>query len=159
LKDFFISYTEIDKPWAEWIGWVLEEAGYSAVLQHWDFAEAGNFVLDMHRAVAEASQTIAVLSQEYLCSKFCAAEWIAAFAKDPDGLKHRLLPVRARECQLDGLRTAITHIDLVGLDGQCAEQRLLSRVRRKRGKPTERPPFPATRSTRSSRAGPEQPLI
>jgi hypothetical protein len=26
--DFFISYASTDKPWAEWIGWTLEERGY-----------------------------------------------------------------------------------------------------------------------------------
>jgi hypothetical protein len=28
MNDFFISYTQADRDWAEWIGWVLEEAGY-----------------------------------------------------------------------------------------------------------------------------------
>lgn len=47
MKDFFISYTGNDRPWAEWIAWVLEEAGYSVVIQAWDFRPGGNFVLDM----------------------------------------------------------------------------------------------------------------
>ncbi len=29
MKDFFISYNRADRQWAEWIGWQLEEAGYS----------------------------------------------------------------------------------------------------------------------------------
>jgi hypothetical protein len=29
MKDFFISYHKVDKTWAEWIAWHLEEAGYS----------------------------------------------------------------------------------------------------------------------------------
>ena len=28
---YFISYTSVDKAWAEWVGWVLEEAGSSVV--------------------------------------------------------------------------------------------------------------------------------
>ncbi|WP_241830645.1 toll/interleukin-1 receptor domain-containing protein [Parafrankia colletiae] len=28
--DFFVSYTQTDQPWAEWIAWTLEEAGYCA---------------------------------------------------------------------------------------------------------------------------------
>ena len=27
VRDFFVSYTAADRSWAEWIGWVLEEAG------------------------------------------------------------------------------------------------------------------------------------
>ncbi|WP_018504966.1 toll/interleukin-1 receptor domain-containing protein [Parafrankia discariae] len=28
--DFFVSYTQPDRPWAEWISWQLEDADYSA---------------------------------------------------------------------------------------------------------------------------------
>jgi phage replication-related protein YjqB (UPF0714/DUF867 family) len=40
--DFFISYTGKDQKWAEWIAWHLEEAGYSTVLQAWDFHASRN---------------------------------------------------------------------------------------------------------------------
>jgi hypothetical protein len=37
-KDFFISYTGKDRPWAEWIAWHLENrGGYSTIIQAWDF--------------------------------------------------------------------------------------------------------------------------
>jgi len=44
-KDFFISYTHPDQRWAAWIVWHLEEAGYSTLLQAWDFQAGSNFVL------------------------------------------------------------------------------------------------------------------
>ncbi|MBD2038589.1 toll/interleukin-1 receptor domain-containing protein [Leptolyngbya sp. FACHB-321] len=47
MKDFFISYTASDRTWAEWIDRVLEEAGYSVVIQARFFCVGGNFVLDM----------------------------------------------------------------------------------------------------------------
>ncbi|WP_076825314.1 toll/interleukin-1 receptor domain-containing protein [Frankia sp. R43] len=28
--DFFVSYAQPDRPWAEWIAWTLAEAGYRA---------------------------------------------------------------------------------------------------------------------------------
>src|SRR5207248_1195254 len=113
--DFFISYTGADRRWAEWIAWTLEEAGFSVVLQAWDFAPGSNFVLEMQQASADASRTIAVLSPDYLKSHFAASEWAAAFATDPEGLKRRLLPVRVRECELVGLWKTIVHLDLVHL--------------------------------------------
>ena len=58
-KDFFISYNRADRQWAEWIAWQLEAAGYSIVIQAWDFRPGGNFVLDMQRAASESRQTIA----------------------------------------------------------------------------------------------------
>jgi hypothetical protein len=42
VKDFFISYNSADKGWAEWIAWQLEEAGYTTILQAWDFRWRSN---------------------------------------------------------------------------------------------------------------------
>jgi TIR domain len=39
-RDFFISYTGVNRPWAEWIAVQLEAAGYTTVLQAWDFGRA-----------------------------------------------------------------------------------------------------------------------
>jgi len=96
MPDFFISYTAADKAWAEWIGWTLEDAGFSVTLQAWDFVPGSNFALEMQRAAATAPRTIAVLSPDYLKSRFAAPEWAAAFAQDPEGLKRSLVPVRVR---------------------------------------------------------------
>src|ERR1700736_1789293 len=65
-KDFYVSYNRADRAWAEWIAWQLEEAGYSTVLQAWDFRPGSNFVLEMDKATEEAERTIAVLSPDYL---------------------------------------------------------------------------------------------
>ncbi len=37
MRDFFISYNQADRRWAEWIGWQLEEQGWTVFLQLWDF--------------------------------------------------------------------------------------------------------------------------
>jgi hypothetical protein len=146
MKDFFISYTSTDKQWAEWIAWQLDVAGYSTVLQAWDFRPGSNFVLDMDKASIEAARTIAVLSPDYLKSNFTQPEWAAAFKKDPKGEQGILLPIHARECreQLKGLLGPITYIDLVGLDEPAARQKLLDGVLRGRIKPTAPPSFPGT---------------
>ncbi len=95
-KDFFISYNGKDKDWAEWIAWQLEEAGYSVIIQVWDFRPGGNFVLEMQKA-AQADRTVVVLSPNYLAAEFTQSEWATAFAKDPKGEKRTLLPVRIAE--------------------------------------------------------------
>ena len=143
MPDFFVSYTAIDEPWAEWIGWAVEENGFVAVLQKWDFAAGSNFVLEMQRATAEAKRTIAVLSPDYLSqSRFGASEWAAAFANDPDGMKRTLVPVRVRACAADGLLKGIVYVDLVGLDENAAKQRLLDNLKGTRRKPVKAPAFP-----------------
>src|ERR671928_84442 len=101
-KDFFISYNRADRAWAEWIAWQLEDAGYTTVLQAWDFRPGANFVLEMLQA-AKALRTVAVLSSEYLSALYTQPEWAAAFVQDPTGVRGALLPVRVRQCEIPHL--------------------------------------------------------
>jgi hypothetical protein len=89
--DFFVSYNQADRDWAEWIAWQLEDAGYTTRIQAWDFHAGSNFVVDMDRAARQSRQTIAVLSPDYLAARFPTAEWAAAFARDPTGNDRALL--------------------------------------------------------------------
>ena len=142
MKDFFVSYNKADKAWSEWIAWQLEEAGYTTVLQAWDFRPGSNFVLEMQRAAAEAKRTIAVLSPDYLDALYTQPEWAAAFAQDPKGEKGTLLPVRVRECEMEGLLPQIIYVDVVGLAEEACRDVLLEGVRRDRAKPKVAPRFP-----------------
>ena len=92
--DFFVSYTQADRAWAEWIGWQLQQAGYIVTLQAWDFLPGTDWVHEMHTAVQRAEHTLAVLSPAYLESSFGEAEWRAAFAADPSGEDRLDIPVR-----------------------------------------------------------------
>ena len=140
--DFFVSYTQADRAWAEWIAWQLEAAGYSTVLQAWDFAPGSDWAHEMQRATATARRTIAVLSSAYFTSVYGEAEWRAAFADDPTGEKGLLVPVRVEQVQPPGLLRTRVHVDLVGVSGQAARTRLLEGIRQGRGRPDQEPPYP-----------------
>jgi TIR domain len=142
MPHFFVSYTSVDKAWAEWIGYVIEEQGLTVVIQAWDFRPGSNFVLEMQRAAAEADRTIMVLSPDYLKSQFASPEWAAAFAHDPQGLKRKLVPIMVRNCQPSGLLSSVVHISLVDKDESAARRLLLNGVNSERAKPAQRPPFP-----------------
>jgi tetratricopeptide (TPR) repeat protein len=130
-KDFFISYNKADRAWAEWIAQQLEQVGkYGVVIQAWDFRPGGNFVLDMHRALETCDRTLAVLSPDYLTSVFTAPEWAAAFGADSAGFKQKLVPVRVRDCKLDGLLSNIVYVDLLNLNAEKASKALLAGVDR-----------------------------
>lgn len=146
MTDFFISYTGVDKKWAEWIAYILEEAGFSTILQAWDFRPGSNFVLEMQEASSAAERTIMVLSPDYLKSGMAAAEWASAFARDPQGLDRRVVPIMVRSCKLEGLLTAIVQIRIVGMDEASARQAILDGVDIKRAKPSNRPRFPGGES-------------
>jgi len=144
MTDFFVSYTNADREWAEWIAFVLEEAGFSTIIQAWDFRPGSNFVLEMHRAAESASRTIMVLSPDYLNSKMAASEWASAFALDPQGLERRLVPVMVRSCEPKGLLPTIVQIRVVNLDEDTARTVLLAGVEKARAKPSARPSFPGS---------------
>lgn len=122
LKDFFISYAHADWQWARWIAQQLEEAGYSTVLPDRDFLAGSNLVLEMESATKQAERTIAVLSADYLASKFTPSEWTAAFRRDPKGEQGLLLLVRVQACDVPGLLGQLIYIDLVNKDEQKAQE-------------------------------------
>jgi TIR domain len=141
-RDFFISYHSADQPYAEWIAWELEDAGYTTFVQAWDIRPGQNFVHQMQQGASSCPRTIAVLTPAYFESGFTRAEWYNAFAKDPTGEAGLLLPVRVAECDVEGLLGQIIYIDLVGLEKTQARERLLAGIEGTRAKPAQPPEFP-----------------
>lgn len=141
--DFFISYTGADQGWAEWMAWTLEEAGYSTILQAWDFPSSSYFVHKMHEATQIARRTIAVLSHAYLDSAYAEAEWQEAWRNDPRGENGKLLVFRIEDCRRPGLLGQVVSDDLFGIDAETARSRVLIAARRGRRKPAIPPGFPA----------------
>jgi len=82
--------------------------------------------------------TIAVMSPDYLESRFAADEWSAAFAGDT------LLPVRVRPFK-DKLLGVRVYIDLVDQDAAAARAALLEGVKQGRRKPASAPSFPGNK--------------
>jgi hypothetical protein len=154
MADFFVSYTSADKAWAEWIGYVLEEERFTVVIQAWDFRPGSNFVLEMQTAATEAERTIMVLTPDYLKSQFASPEWAAAFAQDPQGLKHKLVPIMVRQCAPSGLLSSVVHISLVDEDESAARKLLLNGLNSKRAKPSQRPSFPGPSTERPTKSFP-----
>jgi tetratricopeptide (TPR) repeat protein len=144
-RDFFVSYTQTDRAWAEWLAWELEAAGYTTVLQAWDMPAGTAFVHAMDQAVQHTRHTILVLSPAYLRSEMAEAEWRPAFKADPSGEGRRLLPVRVEACEPAGLLADRVWIDLVGADEATARARLqeeIARALRGPGRPATAPRFP-----------------
>lgn len=141
--DFFVSYAQPDRPWAEWVAWVLEEAGHTVAVQAWDFRPGSDYIADMETALTRASRVVAVLSPAYLASAFAMAEWRAAFATDPTGRAALLLPVRVAECRPPSLHATRIYVDLVGVEEAGARTALLAAAQGDRAKPHVAPRFPS----------------
>lgn len=147
--DFFVSYTQADRAWAEWIAWVLEEDGHKVLVQAWDFVPGTNWVQRMQDGVARSGRTIAVLSPDYLESEYGTAEWETAWASDPLGERRKLLVTRVRECDRPGLLSNVVSVDLFGKAEAQARARLrgmVSQAATGGGRPPTAPEFPGARA-------------
>ncbi|MFC7587374.1 TIR domain-containing protein [Nonomuraea antimicrobica] len=144
--DIFVSYSPADTAWATWIAWELEAAGYKTMIQAWDFVPGTNFIDFMDRGVSEAQLVVAVLSRNYLGSRYGRLEWQAALRADPDHPSNKLVTIRLEDVRLEGLLSTITWVDLLGVtDPGQARALLLGRVREAmsgRAKPEAAPAFP-----------------
>jgi tetratricopeptide (TPR) repeat protein len=153
-RDFFVSYTQADRAWAEWLAWELEAAGYTTLLQAWDMPAGTAFVHAMDQAVQTTRHVVLVLSPAYLRSQMAEAEWRPAFKADPSGTARRLLPVRVEDCEPAGLLADRVYIDLVGADEATARTRLreeILRALRGPGRPATPPRFPRAPAAAAAR--------
>ena len=141
MADFFISYSSADRAWAEWIAWELEQAGYTAIIQAWDFRPGSNFVIEMKKAADECERTIAVLSPNYIGTIYTHEEWAVAFVRDPTGEKALLVPVRVRPCEISNFLKAVIYIDIVGKSEVVARNEILNDLRLGRRLPDEKLSF------------------
>ena len=109
----------------------------------------------MDAAAKQASRTLAVLSPDYFSSIYAEPEWQVAFRQSLTRAQSKLLPVRVRECDPEGLLSLISYIDLVGLTAADAKAVLLAGVPPERAKPEAEPPFPGSQAAASAGHRPE----
>jgi len=144
-RDFFVSFTGADRPWAAWLLAELDAAGYSSVSQLRDFVAGSNFITEMQRAARRARRTLGVLSPHALRAPFVWQEWAQRLAGDPTGEQRALLLVRIQPCEPEGLLGPVVYVDLVDLDEASARARLreeLAAAVRGKRMPAEAARFP-----------------
>jgi TIR domain len=124
--DFFVSYTREDVKQAEWIAWVLNQAGYRVIIQRWNFTVGRNWFAEMDNASRIAERTVAVLSKAYGDSDYCRLEWQQAMELDPGGSKRKLVPIRIVPYKPDSYLRQVVYIDLVGLAEDEAREQIIA---------------------------------
>lgn len=110
--DFFISRAGADNRVAIWIAQELRVMGYTTLLQDDDFRPGQSIAANMVIG-GRCERTIALLSPDYFQSDFTAAEWEAAFVRDPSGRERRLIPILVRPCEIAPTVRRLAYITFV----------------------------------------------
>jgi hypothetical protein len=128
-QKFFISFNSADRTKAHWIAWSLKAAGHEVAVHDWEIPAGGNVPLWMSTKLASAERLIAVISPDYVPSRYSPMEWASQIWNDPDGTKGSVIPVIIRPTSkmlplLEGLR----RIDLTNCSEDEARRRLIKGV-------------------------------
>jgi TIR domain/Tetratricopeptide repeat/AAA domain len=136
----FLSYVPEDRIWAEWIEFILKQAGLRvmsrSIMRHAGAAESG----EIGRAIGSASHAIVILSKAYTETPEARLAWEATAAAGPGAAYRRFLPVRVGEVRLAEPFDSGDLVDLVQLDQDQATRTLLDAL----GAP---PPVPLRQGT------------
>ena len=123
--DFFLSYVQADRAWAEWIARVLGEAGYRVLPQAWDFVPGHDGIQGMRAGVRGAERTIAVWSDDYRTLAYGSTGWQASWADYPRGGVRNILLARVATGEQPGVLAEAAGVDLLGVGAAEATNRLL----------------------------------
>jgi tetratricopeptide (TPR) repeat protein len=138
-RHFFISRAGEDAEYAKWVAAILEDAGFTTILQDLDFQAGGSFIHLMNEALVAAEQVIALLSPAYLAKEFTRSELYSALADHGIGTRRRLIPVRIAVCEIPPVMNHIIYIDLAGKDKGAAREKLLHEIRPESRREPDRP--------------------
>jgi len=128
-QKFFISFNSADRTKAHWIAWTLKEAGHEVAVHDWEIPAGGNVPLWMNTKLAWADRLIAVISPDYLPSRYSPMEWASQIWNDPDGTKGSVVPVIVRPTsKMPPLLQGLSRIDLTNCSEVEARRRLIKGV-------------------------------
>ncbi|GAA0503450.1 FxSxx-COOH system tetratricopeptide repeat protein [Streptomyces mordarskii] len=151
--DFFISYAGVERTWAEWVAWHLQQHGFSVEFDHWHWQAGDNTTLRMSDALARADRFLALLSRSYFeRPRYTRDEWTAAF-DDRERGTGGFIPLHVAELEKSEIPDLLRPIKAGILYGKSEEEaltELLSAVGQPAG-PQGKPGFPGSAATLGDR--------
>jgi TIR domain len=128
-QKFFISFNSADQTKAHWVAWTLKEAGHEVAVHDWEIPAGGNAPLWMNNKLAWADRLIAVISPDYVPTRYSPMEWAAQIWNDPDGTRGAVIPVIVRlTSKIPPLLNGLSRIDLTNCSEAEAKRRLITGV-------------------------------
>jgi tetratricopeptide (TPR) repeat protein len=123
--DVFVSYSGIDRAWAEWAASELVSAGLTVELDSRDWTAGGNFVDKIEGTLRRAERVVMLWSSSYFkLADFSNPELASVFSSH-DKAGPRVLPFRVEAVTPPALLRAFRPGDLFGADEATARRALL----------------------------------
>jgi formylglycine-generating enzyme required for sulfatase activity len=149
LMDFTLGFAEADRPWADWITWVLESEGYTIEQK----AEEAAFQLRIDEI--QGQHYIPIWSQQYLRAQNLFLQTAQIVINYDLGQKKQVLPIQIDQSDSFPEPDLITPLNLGEGDRATAKQRLLE-VARSLPLPFQPPPKPPFRKAQPPFPGQSQ---
>src|SRR6266446_5647945 len=141
MDDFFISYTQSDRDWAEWIGKELEALGHKPHIHEWEIGAGEDIYAWMETRIDAAHHMLCVVSEEYLKAPYSTLERRAGLrhaAREQPGF---VLLVQVEPCRLPRLSANISRCNLVGKPREIASRQFREFIAERKPPETVSDPF------------------
>ncbi|WP_426505190.1 FxSxx-COOH system tetratricopeptide repeat protein [Dactylosporangium sp. McL0621] len=122
-----ISYTAVDRMWAEWIRQRLLDIDMRVTLLDIDSVTGPHFATEVERSLAEAGRTLVLLSKDYVSSPQAVPLWHLFEGRTAGGLSP-LVPIRLDSTRIAPPFTERLPVDLAGLPRDRAHEAVLGAV-------------------------------
>lgn len=99
----FVSYTSVDRPFAEWLANTLTGRGISTWYDEWEIKVGDSIVQKLNAGLAASDFLVVVLTKASVASKWVAEELAAGHAATIEGRGVQILPVLKEECDVPPL--------------------------------------------------------
>ncbi len=123
MADIFVSYTQSDRDWADWIARQLESLGHVPHVHEWEIKGGDDIYRWMEERHEAADHMLCVLSDEYLKAPYSTLERNAALWQAAGKRPGFVLLVAVKPCKLPTLSDHIRRLELFGIPEDAARLR------------------------------------
>lgn len=113
MANIFVSHRKADDQEAERLSVELRNAGHQVWLDEWDINLGDSIVQRMNEGLQGATYVLVCYSSAGVTSAWMSREWMSALARQLEGQKVRLIPVRLTGSDAPPILADIKPADLV----------------------------------------------
>ena len=109
----FVSHRSADAHLAELLANEIRQAGYPVWLDEWELGIGDSIIERMDSGLAKAGYLVLCYSQDGVHSPWMSREWMSTLARQLEGHKVKILPVRLSGGKPPAILADIRYADLV----------------------------------------------